>query len=252
MPAASPKRRWKRQELLAVFDLYFQLQSDEMRTQNPKVRRCAKAIGRTHASVRMKLCSIISLDPTMTDSGRVGLGNASRADKEMWLWLHGDWEAFAIESGKALRELGLDASSEPPIQQGVVRQVSVAARDGQSFFRRIVHRIYGGACCITGMRIPSMLDAAHIVPWSQDSAHRCNPRNGLLLTSLHHRAFDDGLLTIDSDFRVKVSPAVRDDGSPFAEAAMLQYDGKPIHRPMPEYAPLQEFLERHRTKIFQS
>ena len=247
-----PINLYTRQEHLAVFDLYFQLKFEEMRTTNSTVQLYAKVIGRTDDSVRMKLYSIAKLDCEATRRGIISGLKPSGAVKEMWLWLHGDWEAFAIESGKALRELGLDASSEPPIQQGVVRQVSVAARDGQSFFRRIVHRIYGGACCITGMRIPSMLDAAHIVPWSQDSAHRCNPRNGLLLTSLHHRAFDDGLLTIDSDFRVKVSPAVMDDGSPFAAAAMLQYDGKPIHRPMPEYAPLQEFLERHRTKIFQS
>ena len=239
-----------------MFDLYFQLQFDEMRTKNPKVRLCAEAIGRTPASVRMRLYNIASLDPEATSRGILGLSNLPRAVREMWLWAHGDWEAFDIESGEALRGLGLqnqdDASSEPPIQQDADRQVYMAARDGQSSFRRRVSRNYGEACCITGMRIPSMLDAAHIIPWSQDSTRRCDPRNGLLLTSLHHRAFDVGLLTIDSDFRVKVSPAAMNDGSPFTAAAMLQYDGKPMHLPMPEYAPRQECLEWHRTQIFQS
>ena len=239
-----------------MFDLYFQLQFDEMRTKNPKVRLCAEAIGRTPASVRMRLYNIASLDPEATSRGISGLSNLPHAVREMWLWVHGDWEAFAIESGEALRGLGLqnedDASSEPPIQQGADRQVYMAARDGQRSFSHIVRRNYDWACCITGMRIPSVLDAAHIIPWSRDSAYRCDPRNGLLLTSLHHRAFDDGLITIDSGFRVKVSPAAMNDGSPFTAAAMLQYDGKPISLPRPEYAPLQECLEWHRTRIFQS
>ena len=255
-PAPNPGRRWSRRELLVAFDLYFQMQFSEMRTQNPKLRLCAKAIGRTPGSVRMKLYTIASLDPSAVSAGISGLRNASSADREMWLGVHGDWEAFAVESGEVLRGFGLqdkdDASSKTPTQQGADRQVSVTDRDGQSFFRRVVRRIYGSACCITGMRMSSMLDAAHIIPWSKNTARRCDPRNGLLLTSLHHRAFDEGLLTIGSDFRVKVSPTAMNDDSPFMQATMLQYDGKPMRLPAPKYQPLKECLEWHRTQVFQS
>ena len=61
---------------------------------------------------------------------------------------------------------------------------------------------YNEQCCITGLAIPQLLIASHIVPWRHDTANRTNPQNGLLLSSLHDRAFDAGLLTINDDMTV--------------------------------------------------
>jgi len=52
---------------------------------------------------------------------------------------------------------------------------------------------------------PSLLQAAHIVRWSESPRNRANPRNGLCLNPLHHRAFDLGLFTIDEDHCLVVS-----------------------------------------------
>ena len=44
---------------------------------------------------------------------------------------------------------------------------------------------------------------SHIVPWCEDSQNRLNPQNGLCLSALHDRAFDQGLITVLPDFLLR-------------------------------------------------
>ena len=129
------------------------------------------------------------------------------------------------------------------------REGLTTARVGQTFFRAAVLSAYSERCCITGLAIPRLLVASHIVPWSHDRTNRVNPRNGLLLSALHDRAFDAGLITINDDMTVRVSPACADNG--FFSTAIYAYDGKPIRRPE-KFAPERDFLAYHRDNIFQS
>jgi hypothetical protein len=58
------------------------------------------------------------------------------------------------------------------------------------------HRI----CCeVTGIDDPELLRVSHIVPWSEDKAHRLNPENVILLSSLWDTAFDRGLVSFDDE-----------------------------------------------------
>ena len=41
-----------------------------------------------------------------------------------------------------------------------------------------------------------------------------NPRNGLCLNLLHHKAFDEGLITITPEFRVRVSASLGTSTTP--------------------------------------
>lgn len=75
----------------------------------------------------------------------------------------------------------------------------------QLLFRRAVTAAYSGKCSISGCSITEALEAAHIVPWSScKPADRLSPRNGLLLTSSHHKLFDRGVLTVDKEYSVRV------------------------------------------------
>ena len=132
----------------------------------------------------MKMGNIASLDPAITSTGRAGLGNASRSDRAMWEEMNADWERFANAAQKALQGLqmvGQSAVSEaiPEIEdsqrEGIDRPVETTARVGQSFFRTAVLSAYDQRCCITGLSIPRLLVASHIVPWSHDPANRVNP-----------------------------------------------------------------------------
>lgn len=61
-------------------------------------------------------------------------------------------------------------------------------------FRPLVLRAYGYRCCLTGVAL-RLVDAAHIIPVS-DPTSTDEPRNGVALNPLLHRAYDAGLLGI--------------------------------------------------------
>lgn len=120
-----------------------------------------------------------------------------------------------------------------------------------ALFKREVPRQYDYTCAITRLRILSfeniqMVDACHIVPFSvsQDDTIK----NGICLSPTLHRAFDRGLITITEDYKVKVSPAVRETPS---SAALGQFNSLPILTPPhPAYRPSKENLLWHGREVF--
>ena len=81
-------------------------------------------------------------------------------------------------------------------------------------FRRIVIDAYEHTCAICRIRLVTpegrtAAAAAHIIPWSV--SHNDDPRNGLALCGLHHWSFDQGVISIASDYRILVSPIVREN-----------------------------------------
>ena len=64
-------------------------------------------------------------------------------------------------------------------------------RVDQRYFRRMILRTYKSTCCLTGIAVPDLLIASHIVPWADDPKNRLNPCNGLCLNALHDKAFDN-------------------------------------------------------------
>jgi putative restriction endonuclease len=88
-------------------------------------------------------------------------------------------------------------------------------------------------CCITGLAIPALLTASHIIPWAKDPANRLNPRNGLCLNALHDRAFDRGLLWIDENFVIRISSQLsRGQMGGLRDAQWLcQFENQPLRLP---------------------
>ena len=249
---------WSRQELLVAFSLYCRIPFGRISSRNPEIIRYAKSIGRTPAALSMKLGNIASLDPAITSTGRAGLRAASANDRAMWNEMQSDWERFAIESEKAMSEVQtrerVDKETyqgDTPICVGEDRITQTATRVGQDFFRATVLSAYNERCCITGLSLPSLLIASHIVPWRHDSANRVNPRNGLLLSALHDRAFDSGLITLRDDMTVQVSHKHSISNDQFFSESIEYYDGKSISLPE-KFTPGREFLSYHREYIFEN
>jgi putative restriction endonuclease len=86
-----------------------------------------------------------------------------------------------------------------------VREVRV--RTNQRVFRVIVLRIYQSRCCLTGLDIPEVNRASHIVPWATFREARMDPRNGLCLSATDDAAFDRHLFTLDR-YRLVLSKAL--------------------------------------------
>ena len=97
--------------------------------------------------------------------------------------------------------------------------------------------------------MPRLLVASHIVPWRIDRLNRVNPRNGLLLSALHDRAFDIGLITIEDNMTVRVSRKHPVGNDRFFSDSIELYDGKPIRLPE-KFRPDKELLAYHREHVF--
>jgi putative restriction endonuclease len=75
------RKKWTREQLLEVLDLYPKLDFGQMHARNPDIIALAQKLGRGENSVAMKLCNFASLDPVLTQKG---LSGVSRLDKEVW------------------------------------------------------------------------------------------------------------------------------------------------------------------------
>ncbi|MFM2425513.1 MAG: hypothetical protein RL747_1057 [Bacteroidota bacterium] len=113
-------------------------------------------------------------------------------------------------------------------------------------FKREIPKIYNYTCAISKMRIATssnaqLVDACHIVPFSVSKNDTIT--NGISLCPNLHRAFDRGLITIDSSYRVKVSPKLTEDDSPYS---IKQFEGQEIVLPsITSQYPLLENLDWH-------
>ena len=150
------------------------------------------------------------------DKWNIPRQQATNQDRELWKELQQNWDKVAeeaagsyvllaenhgVQSDAELIEYDMD---EPAIEEGLTRTALVQLRVNQARFRRAVLASYDATCCINGLQHTKLVFASHIVPWSQDKKNRLNPQNGLCLSALRDRAFDQGLLTVMPDLTVRV------------------------------------------------
>lgn len=121
----------------------------------------------------------------------------------------------------------LDEREPQPIEDPVERRYAVRetrVRLHQGRFRGLVVRAYRDRCTICRLREVRLLDAAHIV---RDLEPRGEPviPNGLSLCSIHHRAYDQNLVGISPDYRVRLAPRLLDeDDGPMLELLQRAQD----------------------------
>jgi HNH endonuclease len=87
------------------------------------------------------------------------------------------------------------------------RSTLATSRQGQYRFKFNVFRRYGACCAVCDLSVGSLLDAAHLKSYRDHGTD--DPRNGLVLCALHHRAFDVGLFAIEPE---SLSVVVRQSG----------------------------------------
>ena len=129
----------------------------------------------------------------------------------------------------------------------VIRQVKM--RQSQAAFRRVVLLNYGFSCCITGLPIRDVLRASHIVGWAENVKTRLLPTNGLCLAATYDAAFDRHLITFDEDFRMILSPTLREYCTNNAfKSCFKSLEGKRL-LPAIKFQPSQDFLSYHRERL---
>lgn len=133
--------------------------------------------------------------------------------------------------------------------KGTEREIMTKQRVGQQIFRAMLLEIYDHKCCLTGIEVPEVLRASHIIPWAECTKTRLNPENGLCLSATYDAVFDKHLITFDEDYRLVLSPMLKETYTSEAfKAHFLKFEGKAISLPF-KYMPSLEFLSKHREKL---
>ena len=134
-------------------------------------------------------------------------------------------------------------------KEGTDQVGKTKVRVGQAYYRKMIVSLYGGKCCVTGLDVPKLLRASHIIRWADDKENRMNPENGLCLSGTYDLAFDQHLISFDEDFRMIVGSEISDH---FTNAVTCNYFkkfiGKKIAMPS-KFLPSQEFLQVHREQM---
>ena len=250
------QRLWTREELILAINLYCKLPFGKLHQNNPKIIHLAELINRTPGSVAFKLVNFASLDPSLKARGIKGAVNSSRLDKTIWAEFYNNWEDLLYESEKLLAKIenkpneSISKINLENLPEGKTRESLVKVRINQSFFRSIILASYNSTCCITGINQTELLIAGHIIPWSEDTNNRLNPRNGIAINALHDKAFESGLITITPDYRVKISNILlKKKKVEYIEKYFTQYENKEINLPS-RFLPDIEFLKYHNEHRF--
>ncbi len=245
------KRNWTREELIVAFNLYCKIPFSKINYRLPQVQELAALLDRTPSAVAWKLVNFASLDPKLSARNITGAANTSKLDKQVFNEFYNNWNELVVESELQLEKIctrNKNIRFDGKIGKDI--EVVVKERVNQTFFRKAVLATYENKCCITGISINELLRASHIIPWSRNESTRLNPENGLCLNSLHDQAFDQGLITLDEEYRVVLSKRIT---SCFTDEFILRtfkpYEHKTIFIPK-RFAPNQDFLEYHRKNIF--
>ena len=139
--------------------------------------------------------------------------------------------------------------------------VERAVRNSQ--FRNLLLQHYHQKCCVSRLKLFSRpeklhkyepkpkplyeVEAAHIKPVKDGGPD--DIRNGILLSRSFHWAFDQGLFTVDKNFKVLISPKA----PPETKEKIEEYKGRKILLPKDKsLAPHQDALNWHNKEIFQN
>lgn len=246
---------WTREQTIIAFKLYCEIPFGQAHSRNVKVQEVARIVGRTPGAVARKLGNFGSLDPELAARGVKGLGNRSKLDEEIWNEFHSNWNKLAYDSTKLIAEyervpiekiIDIDIDNLP---KGEDKVRSVKTRIYQDFFRKAVLAEYEQTCCITGLKLPDLLIASHIVPWKVDEHNRTNPKNGLCLNSLHDRAFDKGYITVLPNYTIEVSKHITGQTDSILEQWFTKYNKQAIIKPH-KFLPDKQFLEYHYEHVY--
>lgn len=160
---------WQEEELLLTLHLYCRTPFGKLHQTNPDIIQLAAIIGRTPSAVAMKACNFASLDPALAQKG---LDGASKADRALWNAFTANATEI-VEKAEALYETRVKPNTKiiAETEAAVIFTTGatettrdVKVRLVQGFFRQTVLESYNNRCAISGLAIPELLIASHIIP----------------------------------------------------------------------------------------
>lgn len=206
--------KWTKEQITVALWLYNQIAFGKINNGHKDIIRIALIIGRSSSALSMKMCNLASFDPELTRRGVKGLTSASRLDKVVWDEYYNQFDRLAFDGVRLIADFSkiqiedtgeicdIDFSNLP---KGLEKEVVVKQRVNQYVFRKSILNQYNRQCCITGLNNPTLLEACHIMKWSDNENMRLHPTNGLCLNTLFHKSYDNNLIGISPDYVVDIS-----------------------------------------------
>lgn len=253
-----PPRTWTREELIVTFNLYLKIEFGKMHKQNYDVIQLGNLIDRTPSSIAMRLGNFASVDPYHLERGVGGLKNGMNQVKPIWDEFHNNREELLFQSEEILarkENTSVNNKYEDILfdlkdLKGETVTREIKARVNQCVFRKMVLTNYSSKCAITGIDIPELLFASHIIPWSKNEKERLNLENGICLSALYDKAFDTGLIGINTNHEVIFSSLLqKKKDTDFFKLHFSPIENQKILKAQ-KHSPRKEFLEYHLDTIF--
>lgn len=253
------RRNWTREELILALNLYLKLPFGKMHSRTPEVIHLADIIDRTPSSIAMRLVNFASVDPYHQNRGIGGLPGGKKQVEPIWQEFIDDKDELLFESENILAERESNpidikysdilSGTENLFGESKIREIKV--RVNQNVFRQIVLANYSSKCAITGIDMPELLIASHIIPWSKNEKERLNPENGICLSSLYDKAFDKGLIGLNLDYSIILSRRLKQNISKSYYQQYFSHLEKSKLLIPQKYLPKREFLQYHLDVVFQ-
>ena len=248
------KNDWTIEQITVALYEYCRNPFGQFNASKQFVKDLGELIGRSPAAIVRKVGNLASFDPQMKARGVNGLSHTSKLDEVVWNKYFGHWDKLAYDAEALIakyKELQLEESLTIDLNNlptGTERTYEIKRRINQRFFRDTVLSSYEQKCCITGLNNPTLLNACHIVSWSENQNMRTNPQNGLCLNVLFHKAYDENLIGISPDYNIYISDAFWGNSTKYVNSSMIEYinslNRTKIQLPK-RFLPNKDFLAMH-------
>jgi len=253
-----PLNLWTKEELILAFNLYLKIPFGKTHSTNKDIIHLANLINRTPSSVALRLANFASVDPVLQARGIKGMDGGKKIVQPIWdEFFHNQEELIflseqilAQKENTTIEKKFNDILFDTKDLKGedVIR--AIKTRVNQSVFRQMVLSNYSNKCAITGIDIPELLLASHIIPWAKNEEHRLNPENGICLSALYDKAFDKGLIGINTNHEIVFSDSLKKKKeTEFYNIYFSSLEKQKIIVAQ-KYLPRKEFLEFHLDTIF--
>lgn len=249
---------WTREELILIFNLYLKLPFGKLHRNTPEVIEMANLIGRTVNSIAIRLTNFAACDPYHKNRGVKGMVGGIKQCQPIWDEFFGNKELLIFESENILAEKENqtietkfdDLLFDLKDLKGETKIREVKTRVNQNVFRQIVISNYSGKCAITGIDIPELLFASHIIPWSKNEEERLNPENGICLSALYDKAYDKGLIAINEQYQILISDKLKKKkDADYYGKYFAPIENQSLIQPQ-KYFPKKDFIQYHLDVIF--
>ncbi|WP_038097399.1 HNH endonuclease [Thioalkalivibrio sp. HK1] len=115
------------------------------------------------------------------------------------------WDADGFKAGISFGLPDQEILPAPNLSQRRYALSLYKRRLHDTWFKMAVSQAYDHRCAISRLRDAKLVEVARILPIRTDRIAHFEVRDGLLLSRMHHAAFEEDLIGIDADYRLHLS-----------------------------------------------